>query len=93
MDSITPYQAIKRMRELSQAGIPFSFEFYSYNSTVGTSDGNKVVAKAILRQGLRNDQSEKADILIAYTNHADGGTSRFFYLPLLTKFNQYTIKP
>jgi hypothetical protein len=91
--TITPYQAVKRMRELSAAGIPFTFEFYSWNSSMGISNGYKVVDKALLRQGLRNDQSDKANILIAYTNHASGGVSRFFYLPLLMKFNGYTVKP
>lgn len=91
--TITPFQAIKRMRQLSAAGVPFSFEFYSWNDTKGVSEGHKVVTQALLRQGLRNDQSHLADILIAYTNHGNGEGARFFYLPLLLKFNEYTIKP
>lgn len=90
---ITPFQAIKRMRELTGLGIPFSFEFYSLNTSQGTSDGLKVVAKAELRQGLRDDQSDKAHRLIAYTDHSDGAKPRFFHLSLLMKFNGHLIKP
>lgn len=81
------------MRELSAAGIPFSFEFFSWNGSKRMSEGYKVVDKALLRQGLRNDQSSKAHILIAYTNHGNGDVSRFFNLPLLMKFNGYIVKP
>ncbi|MES2487123.1 MAG: hypothetical protein V4581_14395 [Bacteroidota bacterium] len=91
--TITPYQAIKRMRELTALGIPFSFGFYSLDTTRGTSDGLKGVAKGILRLGLRNDQSPKAKTLIAYTDHSAGEEPRFFHLALLMTFNNYTIKP
>jgi hypothetical protein len=91
--TISPNQAIKRMRELSAASVPFSFGFYSYNDSKGISHGYKVVVKALLRQGLRNDQSSKAQVLIAYTDHGNGSVSRFFYLPLLMEFNGYTVKP
>ncbi len=85
------FDAIKRMRELTDKGIPFSFSFMSYNDTTGTSDGVKTVTNAQLRMGYRNDQSKKASILIGYVNAQDG--NRWFYLPLLLKFNGHTIKP
>ncbi|MFL9844748.1 hypothetical protein [Flavobacterium rhizosphaerae] len=91
--SITPYQAIKRMREHSRAGIPFSIEFMSYNSTKNESNGFKAVARAQLRQGLRNDQSHMANTLVAYTDHSAGTTPRFFHLALLMNFNGIRIKP
>ena len=91
--SITPYQAIKRMREHSRAGIPFSIEFMSYNSTKKETKGFKAVAQAQLRQGLRNDQSNRANTLIAYTDHTSGATPRFFHLALLMNFNGIKIKP
>jgi hypothetical protein len=74
------------MRQLSDAGIPFSFECYAYNSTKKQSAGHKVVDKALLRNGLHKDKSDKAYILIAYHNYINE-TDRHFYLPLLTKFN------
>jgi hypothetical protein len=87
----TPFDAVKRMRELTDKGIPFSFEFLSYNSTTNMSDGFKVVSKCQLRKGYRDDQSDKSNILIGYVN--EYGQNRWFYLPLLLKFNDYSIKP
>jgi len=91
--TITPHQALKRMRELTALGIPFSFEFDKYNSTTGQYGGRKVVAKAVLRLGLRNDQSDKAGTLIAYQDHSEGDVPRFFHMALIMKFNDYEIKP
>lgn len=91
--TITPYQAIKRMRQLSDAGIPFTFGFYTYNASKNKTDGYKVVPRALFRLGLRNDQSDKAHILVAYSDHSKGGADRFFYLPLLMMFNGYVVKP
>ncbi len=79
------------MRQLTDYGIPFSIEFYSWNSTKGQSDGYKIVSNAQLRKGFRKDQSDKAEVLIAYVDH-DKGANRFFYLPLLMKFNGLTIE-
>lgn len=89
--TIKLYDALKRMRTLTDLGIPFTFKFLSYNATTGTSDGFKEVTNAQLRKGYRDDQSDKASILIGYVNQHDG--NRWFYLPLLIKFNGYTIKP
>jgi hypothetical protein len=89
--SIKLYEAIKRMRLLTELGIPFTFEYLSYNSTQMISDGFKSVHNAQLRKGYRNDQSDKASILIGYINEHDG--KRWFYLPLLMKFNGIRIKP
>jgi hypothetical protein len=89
--TIKLYDALKRMRTLTDLGIPFSFKFLSYNATTRTSDGFKEVSNAQLRKSYRDDQSKKADLLIGYVNQHDG--NRWFYLPLLIKFNGYTIKP
>jgi hypothetical protein len=85
------YDALKRMRALTELGIPFEFEFLSYNATNGNTDGFKKVSKSQLRKGYRDDQSDKASILIGYVNEQEG--NRWFYLPLLMKFNGYTITP
>jgi hypothetical protein len=92
MDAFTPYQALNKMKQLTECGIPFSFQFYSYSSNSGTSNGIKQVDKALLRLGLRKDQSDKADTLIAYTD-CTTNQPRFFNLPLLIMFNGITIKP
>lgn len=89
--TIKLYEALKRMRTLTDLGIPFSFKFLSYNATTHTSDGFKEVTNAQLRKSYRDDQSDKADLLIGYVNQHDA--NRWFYFPLLIKFNEYTIKP
>jgi len=91
--TITPHQALKRMRELTALGIPFAFEFDSYNSTQRTYGGRRVVAKAVLRLGLRNDQSRMAGTLIAYQDHSEGDVPRFFHMALLMKFNHHIVQP
>lgn len=89
--TIKLYDALKRMRKLTALGIPFTFSFLSFNETNNTTDGFKDVTKAQLRKGYRDDQSKKSDILIGYVNAHDG--KRWFYLPLLMKFNGYTVTP
>ena len=88
---ITPHQAVKRMKELTELGVTFSFTFMSLNTTKGKSDGFKVVNKALLRKSLRADQSDKSHELISYTNHDNKEADRFFHISLLMKFNDYTI--
>ena len=90
---ITPHQAVKRMKELTELGITFSFTFIMLDTTRGISNGIKTVTKALLRKSLRDDQSEHSHVLITYTDINDGSTARQFRLPLLLKFNEYTIKP
>jgi hypothetical protein len=89
--TIKLYDALKRMRKLSDLGIPFTFTFLSYNDTNSSSHGFKHVTNAQLRKGYRDDQSKKASMLIGYVNVHDG--KRWFYLPLLMKFNGYTVTP
>jgi uncharacterized protein YycO len=90
-NEIKLFNAIKRMRALTKLGIPFSFSFMTYNSTKGSSDGIKLVNKAQLRMGYRDDQSNKSKILIGYVD--EYGKDRWFYMPLLLKFNGYNVKP
>jgi len=89
---ITLKQALKGMRDLSARNIPFSFSYISYNEQLQTSSGYKEVAQALLRTGYRNNQSRKANILIAYTDCAED-SPRQFYLPLLMTFNGQKIQP
>ena len=94
MDVITPSQAIARMKELTEEGVTFSITFFSYSKKTGKSEGLKTVTKAMLRKSLRNDQSELSHQLISYVDVTDKtDKNRFFHLPLLMKFNNYTIQP
>lgn len=90
---VTPFEAVQRMRQLSDVGVPFKFSFQTLNTTQGTSDGLKVVERAQIRLGLRNDQSSLAHQLIAYVDLDSSSAPRFFHLPLLMSFNEHSIKP
>ncbi|HBK82660.1 MAG TPA: hypothetical protein DDZ41_03550 [Flavobacterium sp.] len=92
MESITPKMAVKRMRELTDVGLSFSFEFVSYSKKNKESKGKKFVSRAMLRRSYTAKQSSLSNQLIAYID-LDTNNSRQFHLPLLTKFNNYTIKP
>ena len=72
------------MRELTEAGVPFDIEYYSYQESKNKTDGIKKAKGVILRTGLSKEYSAKADVLVGYQA---GNAPRFFYLPLLIKFN------
>lgn len=91
MIAIAQYEALKQMRKLSDDNIPFSFSFLSCNLTTQQSDGFKEVSKAKLRVGLSSELGIKSRSLIGYFD-LETNENRWFYLPLLTSFNQYTIK-
>lgn len=79
------------MRKLSANNIPFSISFLACNLTTGNSDGFKEIKKAKLRIGLSADKGIKSRSLIGYID-LETNENRWFYLPLLTSFNQYEIK-
>jgi hypothetical protein len=89
----TPYEALDRMRQLTSMGVPFSFSFNSLNTTKNTTIGYIVVARAVLRLGLRDDQSNLSKQLVAYKDLDQSEAPRFFHIPLLMSFNDYKIKP
>lgn len=87
-------EAVSRMRALSEQNIPFSFGFIKCNTTKGTSDGYKVVKKAILGAGLRADQSDKHNTMISYVDYSDKKeVNRMFHYPLLMMFNGQKVQP
>ncbi len=90
---VTPYEALQRMRQLTEVGVPFAFSFNSLDTTRGTSAGLKIVKRAVLRKGLRDDQSNMAHKLVAYTDLDQKEAPRFFHVSLLQSFNEHTIKP
>lgn len=90
MDKIELYDAIKRMRALSEANIPFSIGFLSCNITGGSSTGYKKLNKVILRTGMSADHSDKHNSLIGYYDMVKK-ENRWFYLPLLFEFNNIEI--
>lgn len=94
MDSIHKADALKQMRILTNQNIPFSIGFITYTSKDSSSKGYRIVRKAMLRTGLRADQSEKHNILIAYTSYDKSEEeSKHFYYPLLMMFNGKKVLP
>lgn len=90
MNTITTIEAIKKMRALTRIGVPFSFTFQPYSESKKEYGAVRYVDRALLRPGLRNDQSDKADTLIAFTEYP-AEEPKFFHLALLLSFNDYKI--
>ena len=90
---VSPYEALQRMRQLTEVGVPFSFTFNSLDTTRRTTGGLKEVKRAVLRKGLRDDQSNMSHKLVAYTDLDQKEAPRFFHVSLLQSFNEHTIKP
>lgn len=84
-NKVSLYNALKRMHELSDAGVPFSIEF------ITTKGERKVIKKALLRSGYRSDQSKRSRFLVAYTD-VESNQHRQFNRSLLVKFNEKEIQ-
>lgn len=89
----TTYEVLTRMRQLTSIGVPFAFSFNSFNKTKQETSGLVTVNRAILRKGLRDDQSDLSQQLIGYVDLDKNEVARWFHLPLLMSFNEYTIQP
>lgn len=90
MSTIKTIDAIKKMRALTRIGVPFSFTYQTFSDSKQQTNGVRIVDRALLRPGLRNDQSDKADTLIAFTEYPSE-EPKFFHLALLLSFNDYKI--
>jgi hypothetical protein len=89
MNGVSLNNAIEKMRKLTALNIPFSFEYITYSDAKAQSNGKKVVNHALLRTGYSANISELSELLIGYVNESN--ENRWFYLPLLIKFNGLTI--
>ena len=78
------------MRKLSDDNVPFSITFLTCNLSKRTTVGFKAVERAKLRVGLSTDKGIKSRSLIGYID-LDTNENRWFYLPLLMKFNKIEI--
>ncbi|WP_417237194.1 hypothetical protein [Bizionia paragorgiae] len=76
------HQVVKRMRELTDNGIPFSMDYVTLNQTNKQSNGLVKVERALLRPARRT----KTVNLLSYTD-VDSNEPRHVHLPLITKFN------
>lgn len=84
------FDALAMMRKLTKIGVPFSIEFKTYSKKRNTTDGFRRVDRALLRPGLRADQSDLSETLIAFTEYPTE-QPKFFHLQLLDSFNDYKI--
>lgn len=76
--------AIKRMKQFTEHEIEFAIEFITLKGE------RKVVSRAKLNKGYRNDQSSKAKFLIAYQD-LDTLENRQFHRSLLMKFQNENV--
>lgn len=80
------YQAIAKMRELSEQNRTFSVMFMSYSAERGRSNGVVEVPRCILRKASTEAQNKNADIMLNYFD-MDTKTYGQMYQPLLMEFN------
>lgn len=80
------YDAIHRMRQLSEKNIPFSFTFMSCNLSSGRSEGVVHVQHGRFLSREVEQKHKDADIVERYLN-LDTMETRHFYQPLLMTFN------
>lgn len=80
------FEAIKRMRDLSDKGIPFSFSFMSFSEDKGKSHGVVEVRKARLNKQSTIDQNKNTDIMLNYMDLETNMNGRC-YQPLLMELN------
>lgn len=79
------FQAIEKMRGLSEKNLSFSFSFMSYSADRGKSDGIVEVHKARLRKQSTVDDNRHADIMLNYFDLNANEYGRC-YQPLLLEF-------
>ena len=83
---MTVFEALNRMRQLSEKQIPFAFSFMSYNRTNQTTHGIVEVRHAKLKPRAKAATYENAEIIEEYTD-LDTNENRRFYHPTLMTFN------
>lgn len=76
--------AIRRMKQFTEHEFEFSIEFFT------KSGQRKIIKRAALNKGYRNDQSKRAKFLVAYKD-LDTGENRQFHRSLLMKFQNVKV--
>lgn len=83
--TIDLYEAIRQMRKLTQQGLPFSFTHATYNRDRQSSDGIRIVRRAILRPSAKGDDVANADYKLFYLDQ-EINQNRVCWQPLLMYF-------
>ncbi|MEA4976004.1 hypothetical protein SDC9_128997 [bioreactor metagenome] len=80
------YEAIRRMRKLSQDKKPFAVAFMSYSAERGKSHGIVEISRCVLTKQSTVEQNKHADIMLNYYD-LDANKNGRMYQPLLLEFN------
>ena len=85
------YEAIDRMRALSEKGKSFSFSFMSYSYERRKSDGIVYVERARLRRQSRKENNRFADYMLNFID-LDAMEYGMCWQPLLLEFNGFELE-
>lgn len=79
------YEAIKRMREMTERGEEFAFSFMSYSLTRDVSHGEVFVEHAQLVKNQKDAKNSYQDYMLTYQD-TDTGQAHQLWQPLLMSF-------
>ena len=79
------YEAIRRMRQRSEAKQPFALSYMSYSIERGESHGEVEVEHALLIKNPKDPKNEYQDWMLTYRNQ-DTGEVRQLWQPLLMSY-------
>lgn len=83
---MTVYQAIHRMRELTQKGQPFALSYMTYSMQRHESHGERTCEHALLVKNEKSPDDDLQNYMLTYRDQ-DTGEARHFWQPLLMSFN------
>jgi hypothetical protein len=92
VEEIPLYEAIKQMRSLTAAGAHFSFTHATYNRDRRSTEGIRVVKKAILRPAAKGDDIANSDHKLFYFDE-EIRKPRNCWQILIMYFNGKKVKP
>ncbi len=84
--TIDLYEAVAQMRKLSSQNKTFSFSHATYNRDSNTTDGVRIVDKAVLRSRTSNDEIANSDQKLFY-KEVDTRKNRNCWQVLIMTFN------
>lgn len=79
------FEAIKRMREMTERGEEFAFSFMSYSLTRDVSHGEVFVEHAQLVKNQKDAKNSYQDYMLTYKD-TDTGQAHQLWQPLLMSF-------
>lgn len=83
---MTVYEAIHRMRQLTERKQPFSLSFMTYSMSRHESHGEVTCEHALLVKNEKAKDDDLSNYMLTYRDQ-DTGEARHFWQPLLMSFN------